>query len=118
MAGTKHTAGPWAYGWETQDQHWAIVTDAAGGIVANVNTETGPDAHSAPAMRQMPGEANARLIAAAPDLLAALEEAVKALSRCYDVCDWPADGRTIQDDAIRAGKAAISKAKAEGSSHD
>lgn len=58
--------------------------------------------------------ANASLIAAAPDLLDALEQAVDALSRCYNVCDWPADGQTIQDKAIRSGEAAISKAKAEG----
>lgn len=72
---TPHTPGPWSYSWETQDRDWAIVTDVNGWIVANVNTETGPDVHSAPAMRQMPAEANAYLIAAAPDLLAFAESA-------------------------------------------
>lgn len=69
MSSAKHTAGPWKWSWETKDREWAIVTDAHGSIIANVNTETGPDAYSAPATRKMPAETNARLIAAAPDLL-------------------------------------------------
>ena len=66
----KWTPGPWKYSFESPavDSVWAIVTDRAGGIVANVNPETGPDATSAPATRKMPAEANAKLIAAAPML--------------------------------------------------
>ena len=63
---TKHTPGPWRIGDEGAGSDWAIVTDAFGSIVANVNAETGPDAISAPATRKMPRDANARLIAEAP----------------------------------------------------
>ena len=45
----------------------------AGHIVANVNPESCPDATSAPVFVRMPAEANVRLIAAAPDLLEALQ---------------------------------------------
>ncbi|MDI9430672.1 MAG: hypothetical protein QM570_03000 [Planctomycetota bacterium] len=59
----KPTPGPWQYSFEGSDPSWAIVTGQGGAIIANVNSETGPDAVSAPAMRQMPADANARLIA-------------------------------------------------------
>lgn len=52
---TAHTPGPWSYGQESIDPEWWIVTIKGGLIVANVNAH----AHQ---------EANARLIAAAPDL--------------------------------------------------
>lgn len=70
MTENKHTPGPWKYSFESPavDSVWAIVTDRAGGIIANVNPETGPDATSAPATRKMPADANARLIAAAPTM--------------------------------------------------
>jgi len=68
----KHTPGPWKYGWETPAREWAQVTTAQGNIIANVNTETGPDIPPL-VSKKMPADANARLIAAAPDLLAALE---------------------------------------------
>ena len=68
----KHTPGPWTHGWENDSREWAIVTNAAGQIIANVNTESGPD--MAPLVSdKMPTDANARLIAAAPELLEALE---------------------------------------------
>jgi hypothetical protein len=57
---------------------------------------------------------NARLIAAAPELLAALKVARDALQCCYQVVDYPADGTTEQDAAIRSARAAI--ARAEGGS--
>ncbi|BEV44811.1 hypothetical protein [Afipia carboxidovorans] len=61
----KPTPGPWKWTWENMNRDWAIVTDVHGSIIANVNTETGPDACFAPATRWMPAEANARLIAEA-----------------------------------------------------
>lgn len=81
--------------------------DRSGGIVANVNSETGPDAASAPATRKMPSEANARLIAAAPDMLAALQWAF----RCWETGAWKnEDGQTPDIEPI---KAAIAKATGE-----
>lgn len=52
----KHIPGPWFYGQESADPEWYIVTIKGGLIIANVNAHH----HQ---------EANARLIAAAPDLL-------------------------------------------------
>jgi hypothetical protein len=69
----KHTKGPWMVDYQHVDPSWGIVVDKYGSIVANVNAETGPDATSVPAMRVMPLEDNARLIAAAPELLEALK---------------------------------------------
>lgn len=51
-------------------------------------------------------EANARLIAAAPDLLEALEEIVK------EYCENPDNGRTLRW-AIDGAKEALAKAKGE-----
>lgn len=94
----KHTPGPWKFGFESASSDWAIVTDASGGVVANVNAESGPDAISAPATRKMPREANARLIAAAPDLLAA----------CQKIVDAVEDGDEMA--AIEMARAASAKA--------
>ena len=49
---------------------------------------------------------------------AALRVCRAALRGCYDVCDWPADGQTVQDDAIAVADAALAAASAqEGSEH-
>lgn len=77
-ATAKHTPGPWRTYFESPACEWKLVVDRGGGIVCNVNSETGPDATSAPATRKMPIDANARLIAAAPDLLDALIESTDA----------------------------------------
>lgn len=56
---SQHTSGPWRVGApQSVDPEWLLVMTSGGAIVANVN---GAD------------EANARLIAAAPELLEALE---------------------------------------------
>lgn len=94
MREAKHTPGPWLFRWEGEDREWAIVTSATGSIIVNVNTETGPDIHSVPAMRQMPAEANARLISYAPDLLGALELVVM----------WNAKRDRVTDELLPADK--------------
>ena len=48
------------------------MTNAAGNIIANVNSESGPDIPPLVSTK-MPRDANARLIAASPLLLAALD---------------------------------------------
>jgi Asp/Glu/hydantoin racemase len=85
MSTQKHTDGPWKFRFESIDPEWAIVTTASGSIIANVNSD----------QRQ---KANARLIAAAPDLLAALKNAVA----------FPISGNWYEEAA-----AAIAKAEAE-----
>ena len=75
----KHTSGPWdaarAYG---EDGRWHGSYSVAGGpdrmIVATVWGDDRPVADPRPA------EANARLIAAAPDLLDACQEAIRAIN--------------------------------------
>lgn len=57
MSGGKHTPGPWVYSFESVDPEWAVVTTVGGSVIANVNSDH----------RQ---EANARLIAAAPETAA------------------------------------------------
>lgn len=71
----KHTPGPWKFGYESIDPNWAIVTGAGGHIVANVNSESGPDLPPLVSAK-LPQEANARLISAAPELLEACERAL------------------------------------------
>lgn len=57
--------------------------------------------------------ANARLIAAAPEMLEALRSAEEGLRSCYQVCDYPANGRSSQDHALREVRDAIAKATGE-----
>ena len=72
MTQTTHTPGPWSLrmtGWQTNPA--AIYSPRRPGAVACIPART-----SVPLDEQ---SANARLIAAAPDLLAALESAIEAL---------------------------------------
>jgi hypothetical protein len=70
MKTPSHTPGPWRVVLESVDPEWAVVTTQGGRIVTNVNLEGGITDAGKPAI--MPRDANARLIAAAPDLLAVL----------------------------------------------
>lgn len=79
---TKHTPGPWIYEPESQDYRNApyMVWTSKGpgyGTIAETNPTgllpTSPDEQAA----------NARLIAAAPDLLAACQEALTAIDEAY-----------------------------------
>ena len=62
-----HSPGPWKIQQECVDPEWHIVTASGGRIIANVHIETGNTMDAA----------NARLIAAAPELLAACEAYIK-----------------------------------------
>jgi hypothetical protein len=53
---------------------------------------------------------NARLIAAAPDLLVALEAMVKAGSAQFEITGWPAN---FHNGALLNARAAIAKARGE-----
>jgi len=109
-----HTPGPWRIQQESVDTQWHIITAAGGRIMANIHIETGNAMDAA----------NARLIAAAPELL----EALKRLARTYvstmesgrdriialgGDCD-PVDVMERGDPYLRIAKEAI--AKAEGRS--
>lgn len=71
---TQHTPGPWNYCQESIDPEWWIVTLKGGLVVANVNAH-----HNQ--------EANARLIAAAPELLAALTALVADFDKSVQTTD-------------------------------
>ena len=99
MKTTTHTPGPWKYSYtvlENQESYYAIIGTPIngeehlphkGGFIAKV---TGVKARQ---------EANARLIAAAPDLLAALEFLLSDLNSTIDC-----EARIIAMDAIKAAK--------------
>jgi hypothetical protein len=91
----QHTPGQWKFSQETNDPEWFIVTTNHGVIVANVNANKTQ-------------EANARLIAAAPELLEALEGMVAYINSLETI---PCISRAMQD--VGKAKAAISKAKGE-----
>ena len=92
---TKHTPGPWV--WNGKDMPFADVEDARGNVIAGTHECDRHDAHQARAEER----ANARLIAAAPELLDALR-LVLAHDGALTGADWT---------AIRA---AIAKAEGEG----
>lgn len=74
MSKSKHTPGPWDYSFESIDPEWAVVKINGGLVVANVNSHA----------RQ---EANARLIAAAPEMYEALVALKRDLETRYGVLD-------------------------------
>lgn len=81
-----HTAGPWDYRHESIDPEWGIVCASGGNIVANVNSETGPDI--APCVStKMPINQNARLIADAPAILALALEQAKEIERLHEIIE-------------------------------
>ena len=100
----KHTPGPW---WLGRDQsHFGSLTSIIGGSdstggIRSVAEVGGPDIDEA--------EANARLIAAAPDLLTACREFVR-FAELPNVVDR-GDYIRYQAKAIGAARAAIAKAE-------
>ena len=99
MTMTAHTPGPWRYertdGIPVNGRH--MISGAVPGYLAEVRDCVSGDV-----------QANARLIAAAPDLLAALETAYMAL-----IGYLPAHRNDVTDAAIGAARAAITKATGE-----
>ena len=97
-----HTPGPWSVDSSMISTGWVLVTKSNGDVVANVNTETGPDIPPTVSIK-MPALSNAHLIAAAPDLLRELE-------RLENQSGLPLE----RDDPARvAARAAIRKARGE-----
>jgi hypothetical protein len=99
--------------WKVEANDWCIlVTDANGGLVADCT-----DGHESDNGWIMADKAHnvARLIAAAPELLAALEEALEFAEDQEDVVDGP-DGMPQANDAMRLAQTlrdAIFKATGE-----
>ncbi len=97
----KHTPGPWEIG-DENNQHIEI---CIGDAVANLDRQDRYGLHMCFSREEM--RANGHLIAAAPELLEALEK----IANRYTAEDYPAGckERFIGDDA----RAAIAKAKGE-----
>ena len=80
---TKHTPGPWRLDIAARSAGFAVVASrpkASGGtnrVCSTIPANRTPDAFEE-------AKANARLIAAAPEMLAALKDAIGALEFCRD----------------------------------
>jgi hypothetical protein len=108
---TPFTPGPWQIYLVAGDPWPKVIAGdpSAGCIICNVNPESGVDASKAPsiAFHRMPAMANARLLAAAPDLLVALEALLHGLRKVTSQADWNAE----REEASAMARAAIAKAK-------
>jgi hypothetical protein len=104
MSQTKHTKGPWVRrGADTYRWQIETVGDVRKAtVIARITTPSkgGPDA----------SDANAHLIAAAPDMLEALEAISPMLPRSMTTATH---GDPVWTDAIRKVDAAIKKARGE-----
>lgn len=98
----QHTPGPWD--WRRGRLMHGDSVDDAGYPMPEIALESNYGT----------SEANARLIAAAPDLLAALEQIVAILSddRCQVCKAWPG-GDCAHDCEVGIARAAIAKARGE-----
>ena len=95
---TKHTQGPWL------DKSGEVYAEETGRTIARCDIG-GHDETS---------EANARLIAAAPDLLAALEGMIGHLPDCFEIRTEVKELRmSIPKDIFERARAAIARAKGE-----
>jgi len=114
MSETKHTEGPWSPMWQNSRQkggyHWEVPIQVGDGIKTHGNTLCdvymgGPAATNS---TKETVEANARLIAASPDML----EALKAVVVDYDECvRIGMIDMVVEDNVISLVRAAISKAE-------
>ena len=96
-----HTAGPWKFSESKLASGWGLVIDSHKNIIANVNTETGPDIPPLVSTK-MPCKANGMVIAAAPDMLAALlafERATQLNNVCNDDPSASLEWMDASDDA-------------------
>lgn len=97
---SKHTPGPWSV---TESSDWTGMSGVSLGIDDAAGQEGERDYHLATVVHGDPEElaANARLIAAAPELLEALEDALQYLQH------------HLPDEALEPHRAAIKKARGE-----
>lgn len=105
---TKHTPGPWRTGHYVRDDHtcncrYIFGNDDRMGAVAEVYVTEDDDVDPSDNPPPEEAKANMHLIAAAPELLAALDEIVDALESGYVP---ERDG-----EILKAARAAISKAE-------
>ena len=105
MSDVKHTPGPWCVPDQTWSVNLTVEVDGqalvqcpgSGGAMSYTNTICTLNWNRTPEW-----EANARLIAAAPDLLEALNGLIEEIDDCAQPSDW---------DFYDASRAAIARAK-------
>ena len=97
---TKHTPGPWIFTPDDSEAYCAGHVERSGDryLICQVYTQQNGDR-----------KANARLIAAAPEMLVAMEKALPVLEHWMEYCSDRDDREAILDPF----KAAIAKAKPE-----
>jgi hypothetical protein len=105
MSKSKHTPGPWrAQPREGFEGQWEVVSTCKTGRLI---------AAAAPHIDGDPDEANARLIAAAPELLKALVDLMRVMPVLPEAAKTIRGIEQQYDAANRAARAAIAKAKGE-----
>ncbi len=112
MSEAKHTPGPWEF---TELRS----SDDGLGYIRPVDWDGAEIAHHGDTLRSAEtNRANARLIARAPDMDAALREAVEAMERAqWEIDDSPARGGSPILAALRAALARCRAALGDGSAN-
>lgn len=103
MKQATHTPGPWTY-----DDAWSLIIGPQGQEVAALHSAQAPD--DAKRANRNTVSANARLIAAAPKLLAALKAVAPLMAALGDSDLWS----EIHDDTYIAIREAIAAATGKG----
>ena len=111
-----YTAGPWKFSESKLASGWGLVIDSHENIIANVNTETGPDIPPLVSTK-MPCKANGMVIAAVPYMLAALlavERAAQLSNTCEDGAEACLEWLAASDDAVMKGNAVLKRLRDAG----
>jgi hypothetical protein len=111
MTGGKHTPGPWRIGQFglTNDGESPILSDHADVLICAVTCQTPFKRGKGWRTECETREANARLIAAAPEMLEALESAESCIVTFVAVNGWPEPNGSR--DILNEVQAAIARAK-------
>ena len=111
-----YTPGPWKFSESKLASGWGLVVDSHENIIANVNTETGLDIPPLVSTK-MPCKANGMVIAAAPDMLAALlavERAAQLSNTCEDATDAVNEWLEASNDAMEKVNAVLKRLRDAG----
>ena len=111
-----HTPGPWRFIASELSSGWGLIVDSHENIIANVNTETGPDIPPLVSTK-MPCTGNGEMMAAAPDMLAALlavERAAQLNNVCNDDPSASLEWMAASDDAVSRCAAVLKRLRDAG----
>ena len=112
-----YTPGPWRFIASELSSGWGLIVDSHENIIANVNSETGPDIPPLVSTK-MPCTGNGEMMAAAPDMLAALLAHEREI-QLNDICsnrdpsasfEWMA----ARDDAVSRCAAVLKRLRDAG----